>query len=246
MSSWTWNPPTHTHNHIVSWLRAVCGHKKTSDRCNIIAADEQDSWGSPTPTYIHTLREEEEEEEFETATSTERQHLDPGVLWSSDNDDDDDDSCIELEINTVLFCCCCCFRKLFSFAGSCFMGGGGTANFVQFFSLWRSAAAARPPPGIPFTCVAIIANSSFYCLEQVSPILLKNIRLQHHGTIKNKNKKMMMKLRTDSQREEKKNQKECEWGPSWECKIFAITKLQATHNSQDYRHHSSRAQGFWI
>ncbi len=34
------------------------------------------------------------------------------------------------------------------------------------------------------------------------------------GTIKNKNKKMMMKLRSDSQREEKKNQKECEWGPS--------------------------------
>jgi hypothetical protein len=152
------------------------------------------------------LREGEEEEEFETTTSTERQHLDPGMLWSSDNDDnddDDDDSCIELEINTVLFCCCC-FRKLFSFAGSCFMGGGGRANLVQFFLLWRSAAAARPRPGIPFTCVAIIANSSFHCLEQVSPILLKNIRLQHHGPIKNKNKKVMMKLRSDLQRGKEK------------------------------------------
>jgi hypothetical protein len=40
-----------------------------------------------------------------------------------------------------------------------------------------------------------------------------------------------MKLRSGSQREEKKNQKEYEWGPSWECKIFAIIKQQVTHNS---------------
>jgi hypothetical protein len=41
----------------------------------------------------------------------------------------------------------------------------------------------------------------------VSPILLKNIRLQHHGTIKNKNKKMMMKLRSDHRERKRKTKK---------------------------------------